>query len=222
MGAQPPVRVPSGIALTDHGSVGPTTPVEVKSLGVGTAAPGTTGYVKATVYDLVTFTGGAGSANITRGATGWVYIEAGGGDGVKVRPSPGLTNGEVDLGYGVAVYPSAGGAVLSYMGATGRIVAGNGFGTHTPTVKTLTFASGVAQEVTATRDMTVHLQLDTTVAGHVTVTMGSAAGGTTHVVATALAILAGADALLTIHVPMTWKLVVTVTTATIKSALAVS
>ena len=221
MGAQPPVPIPAGIAV-GSGGVGPTTAIEVKSLGIGTAA-GTPGSLRikaqtsTATYDSPTTaikTGGWLWFSITNSLTKRAH-------GMALRPSKGTSNGEVDIGFGLRVYPATGGAYISAIFDTGLIWAGNGYGTRTPTVKTLALVSGVAQEPTATRDMTVTLQLAAAVAGHATISIGPGATGTTHVVATAMALAAGTGQLVTVHVPMAWKIKVTLTTVTITKAVAI-
>jgi hypothetical protein len=82
--------------------------------------------------------------------------------------------------------------------------------------------SGVAHQFSTQQDVDVHIQLTAAVAGTAKITMGPAAAGTTYVVATPIKIAASTSQLVTVKVPVNWYIVVTVTTATIVSALAVS
>lgn len=86
--------------------------------------------------------------------------------------------------------------------------------TVTPATKLVTFASGVAQVVTATHSTTVMVQLDAAVAGHVTAAIGPTSTAV-HVVCATLDLLASSDELLTIPVPAGWYVKITVVTLTI-------
>ena len=205
-------------------AVSPSTELEVKSLGVGTTAPATEGVIafKATtttpVYDVpATLRKGGATVYLTVGTK-----TATAPGSVIIRPY-GLSSSKsqtVLSGDSVTVTNSTGSGTAAVLGARTR--AKYGFGVMTPTASVVALTSGVAHQFSTQEDVDVHIQLTAAVAGTAKVTMGAAAAGTTHVVATGLKLLAGSSQLVTVHVPMAWYLVVTVTTVTIKSALVVT
>ena len=222
MSAQPPVPIPPGI--TPGGVVSPSTELEVKSLGVGTTAPATANTIaigaqtSTPTYDT--------PATIQKGGNGlYFHVNTPAGKspgGVVFRPyGGGTTTYEVTLGNGLAV--NGAGIQAAAISAGGTITAKYGWLTPTAVATPITLVSGTPFRVDTVHDRTVHVLLEAaTAAGTAKITMGPAAAGTTHVVATGLKLLAGSSQLVTVKVPVGWYLVVTVTTATIVSALAVS
>jgi len=75
-------------------------------------------------------------------------------------------------------------------------------------------ASGVAFTPSATNDSTVYFQVNAAAAGSYTLTMGPTTGAE-NTVASAVAMLIGSDALVTLRVPATWKVVITLTSVTL-------
>ena len=222
MSAQPPVPIPSGI--TPGGVVSPSTELEVKSLGVGTPAPATADTIaigartSTPTYDT--------PATIQKGGNGLYFLintPAGKSPGsVIFRPyRGGTTTYQVILGNGLTV--NGAGIQAAAISAGGTIAAKYGWLTPTAFATPITLVSGTPFRVDTVHDRTVHILLEaSTVAGTAKITMGPAAAGTTHVVATGLKLLAGSSQLVTVKVPVGWYLVVTVTTATIVSALVVT
>ena len=151
------------------------------------------------------------------------------------RHSKGITaTSEVEiksLGVGQAAPTSAGlisclivesdSVIASSTVTSDGYVSGKHWVTVTPTVKTLALVSGVAYAASATGyDMTVTVQLTATTAGHASVTIGPTTGAE-HVIATDLTMVAGSSTVVTVKVPGTWKIVVTVVTVEISRAIAI-
>ena len=222
MSAQLPVPIPPGI--TPGEAVTPSTELEVKSLGVGTTAPATEGVV-ALVARTATATYDT-PATIEKDGNGLYFrvnTPTGKSPGSTIfRPySDGNSAYQIVMGEGLTVDGATG--VAGTISSGGRIGTKYGYLTRTALATSITLTSGTAHQVDTQQDRTVHILLEAaTVAGTAKITMGPAAAGTTHVVATGLKLLAGSSQLVTVKVPVAWYLVVTVTTATIVSALAVS
>ncbi len=204
--------------------VTPSTELEVKSLGVGTQAPATKGVI--TFVARTTTPTYDTSATITKNANGLYFrinTPTGKTPGSTIfRPYSGSNSAyQIVMGEGLTVNGATG--VAGTISASGRIGTKYGYLTRTAVATSITLVSGTAHQVDTLQDRTVHILLEAaTVAGSAKITMGPAAAGTTHVVATGLKLLAGSSQLVTVRLPVSWYIVVTVTTATIVSALAVS
>ena len=133
-----------------------------------------------------------------------------------------LTNGGGTLQTGGSVKAGGTGVILKNDGLI--IVTGATGGTDLAAcarASTPAVTSGTAFTPSATTDSTVYVQTNATAAGTYTITMGPSTGAE-HVIATAVKQVAGSDLVTTLHVPASWKVVVTVATATIKQVLVVT
>lgn len=95
----------------------------------------------------------------------------------------------------------------------GSVIAQNS-ATLNSVVSSPAVSSGVAFTPSANFDTMVYVQLNATVAGSFTVTMGPSTGAE-NTLANAVAMLINSDLVFTARVPATWKVVVTVTSVTI-------
>lgn len=157
-----------------------------------------------------------------------LVLVSGGGATGKLVFRPTITN---PTHYELVVGGTTGLVLRNYAGtisvqfkASGVIVYRSGGGTNTfysATVTTPTVTSGTAFQPSTTKDTTVYVQTNATVAGTYTITMGPTTGAE-HVVATAVKQPIGSDDVTTLHVPGYWKVIVTVSSVTIKKVLVVT
>jgi hypothetical protein len=82
------------------------------------------------------------------------------------------------------------------------------------TVTTLTPVSGTKYTPSTTYNVNAYFQLDATVAGSYTLTMGPTTGAE-NTVANAVAMLLDSDDVLTVHIPKGWSYILTATSVTI-------
>ena len=94
-------------------------------------------------------------------------------------------------------------------------------GANTAAVTNPTVTSGTAFTPSAASNSTVYFQINATVAGSYTLTMGPTTG-TEHTIGSAVAMLVGSDYLVTLNVPRSWLVVLTLTSVTLGSATVVA
>ncbi len=94
------------------------------------------------------------------------------------------------------------------------LVTESGVATTGTSVSTLTPVSGTAFTPSATNDALVYMQINAAVAGSYTLTFGPSTGAE-YTVGSAVAMVVGSDAVVTLRVPATWKVVLTATSVTI-------
>ena len=116
----------------------------------------------------------------------------------------------------------------AFVGVSGN-TAGGAFskiasitGPASPSLSNPVVTSGTPFQPSATTNSTVYFQVDAAAAGTYTLTMGPSTAGTDYTVASAVKMVAGSDALVTLVVPMGWNVVLTLTTVTLGSTFVVA
>lgn len=172
------------------------------------------------------------------GASSWVAIAFGNSTFVAVTGSTTAAAYSTDNGVtwepvttpavasvGLYSLTSGGGAFVgtpngSATGVYTQVVGVTGPGA--PVVSNPAVTSGTAFVPSSTSNSTVYFQVNATVAGSYTITMGPSAAGTDYTIATGVAMLVNSDDLVTLVVPMGWSVVLTLTSVTLASTTVVA
>lgn len=124
----------------------------------------------------------------------------------------------VNAGAAISILPQASSNPILY---TNSIIRTPGINTASHVnVSNPAVTSGVAFEPSATTDSTVYFQINASAAGSYTLTIGPL--GTENTIASGVAMVVGSDALVTLRVPATWQVVITLTTVTLASTTVVT